>query len=192
MTLRKRMMHLAMGGSLVLTVSFSLSCAQPEPADTPPEARVPPETEMAVPQELGGSEVTGHYEVDREWPKLIHPDWESGRTGGVWAASPDLIFVVQTGELPLLEGPRSRAGAPVRNAVDHPDTRTSEHRFLLYDGEGNLIDSWEEHNHLFVHPHSVKMSPYDPDHVWVVDGTQRIGRLRRTGVGSSRWTASSS
>ena len=62
---------------------------------------------------------------------------------------------LHTGELPVLEGPRSRAGIPVRDAVDHPDTRRTEHRFLIYDREGNLIESWEQHNHLFVHPHSV-------------------------------------
>ena len=171
MTLQKWMTRLAKGGCLVLTASLSVSCAQPEPAEAPSTT----ETAGVQEQEKGGSEVTGHYEVDRDWPQPIHLDWTSGRTGGVWAAAPDRIFVVQTGELPVLEGPRSRAGVPVRNAVDHPETRTTEHRFLLYDGAGNLIESWEQHNHLFVHPHSVKMSPYDPDHVWVVDGRSESG-----------------
>ena len=170
-TLRKRMTRLARGGCLVFTASLWVSCAQPE---APPAAGTAGAQEMQE-MEKGGSEVTGPYEVDRDWPQPIHPDRTSGRTGGIWAASPDLVFVVQTGELPVLEGPRMVGFGPARNAVDHPDTDTSEHRFLLYDGDGNLIESWEQHNHLFVHPHSVKMSPYDPDHVWVVDGRSESG-----------------
>ena len=162
------MTYLVLSGCFALAISFAAACAQPEPAveDAPASG---------VAQEKGGSDVTGHYDVVEDWPKTIEEGWTSARTGGVWALSPDRIFVVMTGELPVLEGPRSMAGVPVRNAVDHPDTKRDRHRFVLLDGDGNLVSSWQHLNHLFVHPHSVKMSPYDPDHVWVVDGRSESG-----------------
>ena len=168
MILQKRMTYLVLSGCFALAISFAAACAQPEPAveDAPASG---------VAQEKGGSDVTGHYDVVEDWPKTIEEGWTSARTGGVWALSPDRIFVVMTGELPVLEGPRSMAGVPVRNAVDHPDTKRDRHRCVLLDGDGNLVSSWQHLNHLFVHPHSVKMSPYDPDHVWVVDGRSESG-----------------
>ena len=167
-TFQKRMTYLAISGCFALAISFAAACAQPEPTTEDAPA-------SGVAQEKGGSDVTGHYDVVEDWPKTIEEGWTSARTGGVWALSPDRIFVVMTGELPVLEGPRSMAGVPVRNAVDHPDTKRDRHRFVLYDGDGNLVSSWQHLNHLFVHPHSVKMSPYDPDHVWVVDGRSESG-----------------
>ena len=171
MILHKRLTFLARGGGIALAAMLVASCAPPSaPAESEPAA------EPAV-TEKGGADVTGPYDVVEDWPKPhpTHPDWTSGRTGGVWAVSPDRIFILQTGELPVLEGPRMAGRAPARNAVDHPDTRKTEHRFIQVDGEGNLIGAWEQHNDLFVHPHSVKMSPYDPDHVWVVDGRSESG-----------------
>ena len=41
---------------------------------------------------------------------------------------------------------------------------------LVFDRQGNLVESWEQHKDLFAHPHSVDMNPYDPDrHVWMID-----------------------
>ena len=125
--------------------------------------------------EKGGSEETGPYDVVPNWPQPLHPDWTWGRTGGVWAESPDRVYVVQTGEIPVATR-HAEGNPPKMHAVDHPDTRTTEHRFLIFNRDGKLIESWEQHNHLFVHPHSVKQSPYDPDkHVWVIDGRSESG-----------------
>lgn len=122
--------------------------------------------------EKGGSEETGPYNVVRNWPQPLHPDWTWGRTSGVWAESPDRVYVIQSGEIPV----KTRGNASRVSAVDHPDTRTTEHRFLVFDRAGKLIESWEQHNHLFVHPHSIKQSPYDPQkHVWVIDGRSDSG-----------------
>ena len=169
----QKLNYLSRSGAVVLAAVFAVGCAQPEaPTETEPVA----ESASAV-TEKGGSDVTGPYDVVEDWPKPhpTHPDWTSGRTGGVWAASPDRIFILQTGELTVLEGPRMIGRGPARNAVDHPDTRTTEHRLIAVDREGNLIEAWDQHNDLFVHPHSVKMSPYDPDHLWVVDGRSESG-----------------
>jgi peptidylamidoglycolate lyase len=45
-----------------------------------------------------------------------------------------------------------------------------EHLLLVVDGKGKLIESWEQWNHLFTHPHGVAIDPNDPErHVWLVD-----------------------
>jgi peptidylamidoglycolate lyase len=42
---------------------------------------------------------------------------------------------------------------------------------MVVDRNGKMITSWEQHNKLFVWPHSVKVNPYDAErHVWIVDG----------------------
>ncbi len=139
--------------------------------------RKPASGAAAASVERGGEEEAGPYEVAADWPLAWDPAWTFGRTGGVWAESPDRVFVIQTGELPMLKGPRSRATIPVRNAVDHPDTRRTMHQFMVFNRAGKLVESWEQHHDLWVHPHSVKMNPYDPEHhIWALDGRSESGK----------------
>jgi len=123
----------------------------------------------------GGSEEAGPYDVVENWPQPPDPEWTWGRTGGVWAESVDRVYIVQTGEIPVAT--RNAGGNPPQmHAVDHPDTRHTK-QFIVVDREGRIIESWEEQaKGRFVHPHSVKQSPYDPDrHVWVTDGRSVSG-----------------
>ena len=114
---------------------------------------------------------TGPYEVVENWPQPLHPDWTWGRTGGIWAESPDRVYVVQNGELPRLPSRTKPDGTPARDAVALEKEHRPEHRFLIFDRRGKLVSSWEQHDHLFIWPHSVKVNPYDPErHVWVIDG----------------------
>jgi len=124
----------------------------------------------------GGDYVSGPYEVAPNWPQPLIPDWTWGRTGGVWAESPDRVFVLQTGMIPTAK--RNGGGNPPKmHAVDHPDTDTTKYRMFIVDRNGKLLESWEQHNKLFVHPHSIKQSPYDPEkHVWVIDGRSESGK----------------
>ena len=48
----------------------------------------------------GGEEISGPYEVVAGWPKPLHSDWVMGRVAGVYAESPDRVYVATTGELP--------------------------------------------------------------------------------------------
>ena len=56
-----------------------------------------------------------------------------------------------------------------------------EHIVTIFNREGKLIDSWEQHNHLFSHPHFITISPYDPNkHVWIVDsGSDQVFKFTR-------------
>lgn len=133
-------------------------------------------TAASVAQEKGGNDETGPYEAVPNWPQPLHGtepgSWGWGRTAAVWAESADRVFVFQDGELPILKRPIGDGGVPVRPAASAADRgeKRMEHILLIFNREGKLIDSWEQHNSLFVRPHSVKISPYDPErYVWLID-----------------------
>jgi len=92
----------------------------------------------AVPGERGGLDVTGPYDVVPNWPKPLstlpgHENWTWGSVQGVFAESPNRVYMVQRGELPNIPRPAARAipeigpslsfpvgQAPFRNASQGP------------------------------------------------------------------------
>ena len=139
------------------------------------------------------------YEAVPNWPQPVHPDgsltW--GRIGAVYAESPNRIYLFQTGEVPpgwlnekdpdapnfprrgSQSASRCEAGGPSKAAGDVepacykgkpiPGSRW-EHIVMVVDGNGKLIESWEQHNNMFGHPHGININPYDPErHVWLTD-----------------------
>ena len=92
----------------------------------------------AVAGEKGGMDITGPYEVVANWPKPMsslpgHENWTWGSVQGVFAESPDRVYVVQRGELPEMQRPPARpipqvgpslsfpvGQAPFRNASQGP------------------------------------------------------------------------
>src|ERR1700752_3792900 len=144
---------------------------------------------------------TGHYKVVENWPKPLpntrhsHDGWTWGSFGGVYAESPDRIWVAMRGELPLPAGvaPWTAYGAlnPSRgNATGNSDGMTAtcgptakrgwerrfEHSIIVFDRQGNLVDDWPHLEQLFSKnpcgrgPHQIKISPYDQaKHVWIID-----------------------
>jgi DNA-binding beta-propeller fold protein YncE len=131
---------------------------------------------VAFAQEKGGENETGPYEIVDGWPQpLGHPGWTWGSQGGVFAESPNRIYVLQRGELPVPEkAPEGYTGG--YGSFGTPATRGTprlENCILIVDGDGKLIESWTQWDHLFAGgrgPHHVKISPYDREkHVWVID-----------------------
>jgi hypothetical protein len=144
---------------------------------------------------------TGHYRVVEGWPKPLpdtrhsHDGWTWGSFGGVYAESPDRIWIAMRGELPLPAGakpwtPYAALTPPRGNSTGNTDGLSStcqpeatrgwerrwEHSIIIVDGEGNLIDEWAHLDKLFSQqpcgrgPHQIKISPYDPEkHVWIID-----------------------
>ena len=152
-----------------------------------------------LPETLDNYE-TGPYEVVLNWPKpLQDTDYTWGRTAGVLAVSADRVFVYQSGELPTLERPIAADGLPIRPAasenldIDGCPCPVSvretglkgrwERVLMIFDRNGDLVDSWERHNDLFVRPHAVKMDPNDPEgHIWIVEqGAQSIYKFTSDG-----------
>ncbi len=144
---------------------------------------------------------TGPYRPVEGWPKPLpdtrhsHDGWTWGSFGGVFAETPDRIWVAMRGELPLPAGAKPWtpyvALNPSRgNAQPNTDglsascepapkrgwERRFEHSIIVFDRNGNMVDEWPHLDKLFAAqpcgrgPHSIKMSPYDPQkHVWIVD-----------------------
>jgi len=134
-----------------------------------------------VMQPKGGEPTTGPYDVAKNWPQppgdqsLGHPGYTWGSQGGVFAESPNRIFMANRGELeippplpPKPPGSESPVGDPppggkpvMRNCI------------VVIDANGKLVEAWTQWDRLFQGgrgPHKIKISPYDPEkHVWVVD-----------------------
>lgn len=135
----------------------------------------------AYAQQKGGEDETGPYDVVPGWPhSLGHPGWTWGSQGGVFAETPNRIFIVQRGELPVPpKAPEGYTGG--YGSFGTPATQGKprlENCILIVDGTGNLIQSWTQMDRLFAGgrgPHKVRINPYDPEkHVWVIDDMQNV------------------
>jgi len=143
----------------------------------------------------------GDYEPVVPWPKPLpdtrhsHAGWTWGSFGGVYAETPDRIWIAMRGELPLPEGaapwtPYVALNPSRGNATGNGDGITAtcgdepkrgwerrfEHSIIVVDREGNLVDEWPHLDPMFSQlpcgrgPHQIKISPYDPEkHVWIID-----------------------
>ena len=154
------------------------------------------------PGEIGGQDLFGGYEVVPEWPKPMsqlpgHEEWTWGSVEGVFAESPDRVFVSQRGELPLIDRPASRpvpgfgfgivfpvgAGGTFRNASgaspENLEYRGAlgvdarwEHNLIVLDSSGSIVEEgvWTQWDAMFRCAHAVHINPFDPEkHVWAVD-----------------------
>jgi DNA-binding beta-propeller fold protein YncE len=143
---------------------------------------------------------TGPYKVAESWPKPLpdtrhsHEGWTWGSFGGVYAESPDRIWIAMRGELPLppgaapwtpyaaLEPPRTSTGngdgisATCQNEPKRGWERRFEHSIFIVNRAGELVGEWPHLDPMFSQlpcgrgPHQIKISPYDPEkHVWIID-----------------------
>ena len=134
-----------------------------------------------APQQKGGGDEFGPYELVANWPENpCGEGYQFGSTAGIFAQTPDRVFIFQRGCLPALTDNsfgRPQSLVPSRNASGfdlsrkEPERRPRwDHSLYIVNRAGKMIDSWEQHNTLFVRPHKVLISPYDPEqHVWLVD-----------------------
>ncbi len=118
-----------------------------------------------------------------ELPKVTRPDARTGADLGRSVSLPatGVPFRNATTSSPpaagasgqLAEEGMSQYIAPIAEggrgfAVD-VDSRW-EHCLVVADAEGNIVEAWTQWDSLFRRPHTVFISPYDPEkHVWVVD-----------------------
>jgi hypothetical protein len=164
-------------------------------AQAPPAAQTTAQTEsspwatLGVPQpEKGGDDITGPYTLSANWPENVcGAGYQGGSVGGVFAETPDRVFVFQRGCLPVIEPgevvpDRNASGFDLsqKDPARHPRW---DHILLIYNRDGKLTESWEQHNKLFVRPHRVKINPNDPQkHVWLIDdGAHSIYKFTNDG-----------
>ena len=123
--------------ALVLAVGLAAGVVlggrlMPSREDAPPPAASA--AYGAVPGAIGAEDVSGPYEVVPGWPKDLgtlpgHEKWTWGGARGIFAESPNRVYLIQGAELPNLPRPQTRllpeigpnvqfplAGLPWRNA----------------------------------------------------------------------------
>ena len=45
-----------------------------------------------------------------------------------------------------------------------------EHCVVVIDRKGNIVETWDQWDSMWIKPHAVHVNPYDPDkHIWIVD-----------------------
>jgi len=139
-------------------------------------------------QQKGGGDITGPYDLVAGWPQnWCGNGFQIGSTAGVWAESPDRVMIFARGCLPALKD--MGEPVPTRNASGYsltspPDRQPRwDHIVNFVDRNGKLIESWEQHNKLFVRPHRILVNPHDPQrHYWLVDdGAHAIYKFTRDG-----------
>lgn len=171
----------------------------------------------AVPGAIGAQDISGPYEVVAGWPQDLaslpgHEEWTYGGARGIFAESPDRVFLLGGGELPNIQRPQMRhltdigpnvlfpvSGLPWRNAnqatppgsggarqdpsIGMDVWRGSEplfremgidarwhHSIMVVNREGEIIEDWTQWDDLLKRPHSIYISPYDPEkRIWIVD-----------------------
>jgi hypothetical protein len=176
----------------------------------------------AVPDAIGAQDVSGPYQVQEGWPKDIstlpgHENWTWGAGQGIFAESPNRVYLVSRGELPNLKRPQVKrfpdvgpsvqfpiGGLPWRSATatalpgaggtgqdpakgmelwrgGQPPYREVgvdarwEHCLTVVDAQGNIVEQWTQWDKMMKRPHSVYVSPYDPQkHVWLVDDHMHV------------------
>ena len=77
------------------------------------------------PGRKGGQDTFGHYAVVADWPKPLsqlpgHAAWTYGAGQSVFAVTPDRVFVLQRGELPVLERPATRRIRDIGPSLEFP------------------------------------------------------------------------
>jgi NHL repeat len=130
----------------------------------------------ALLQEKGGEEETGPYAVVENWPApWAQKGYIWGSQPGVFAQTPNRIFIAARGELKLPDTlPRGFNGiwGSLNQRATEPKAEM-RNCILVVDGSGKLIESWTQWDKLFEGgggPHKIRISPYDPEkHVWVVN-----------------------
>ena len=122
------------------------------------------------------------YDVVEGWHKpFAKQGFAFGGNSGIFAESPDRIFIAQRGEtrLPIPIPPEfaGYAGSLGINTLSATDLRTWQNCLYTIDGDGNVIDIWDQWDYLCAGsegpgPHRLRISPYDPERrVWVVNET---------------------
>jgi len=144
----------------------------------------------AFSQKDAGWYFTGAYEVDTHWPQNpCGAGYQIGSSVGIFAESPDLIFVFARGCLPVNDDNwgspvaivPSRDAAPYSLQRDDP-ARHPKWTYVLYilDSEGRLVDNWDQHNHMFVRPQRIEQRRFALRECLVGDrpGHQQAGQSK--------------
>ena len=122
------------------------------------------------------------YNIISGWHKpFAEEGFAFGGSSGVFAESPNRIFVAQRGETRLPDPIPAEfsgfAGSIGINVLFATDLRVWEHCLYTLDGDGNVREMWDQWDHLCEGsdgpgPHRLRINPYDPERrVWLGNET---------------------
>ncbi len=122
------------------------------------------------------------YNVVRAWHKPFQqPGYAFGGNSGVFAESPDRIFVAMRGEYrlpnPVPADFSQHAGTIGVNVLNAVDGRVWRNCLYTLDRNGAVKERWTQWDRLCEGssgpgPHRIRISPYDPERrVWVINET---------------------
>ena len=122
------------------------------------------------------------YDIVRGWQKpFSEPGFAFGGNSGVFAESPDRIFIAQRGEFqvptPIPAEFAGFAGSIKFNVLSAVDRRVWKNCLYTLDANGRAKERWTQWDHLCEGsagpgPHRIRISPYDPARrVWVINET---------------------
>ena len=183
----------------LMTAVVLVACAPESTAPETEQASPTATPEAAALQDVEPVDL-GDYEVVENWPRplpdddLSHEGWTWGSASGVWAETPDKVWVGQRAEIQLPPGVPSftcgclldprRTNTGRRPYAGNPyDYEMRRHHIIFaVDREGNTIEEWLQHDEYLTPPrgsglgevgrgpHKILINPYDPEkHIWVVD-----------------------
>ncbi|MDP3720003.1 MAG: hypothetical protein Q8T13_19755 [Acidobacteriota bacterium] len=130
----------------------------------------------------GGPVGPSPYDVVRGWQKpFAAPGYAFGGNSGVFAESPDRIFIAQRGEFrlpdPVPPAYAGFAGSLKMNVLSLVDRREWRNCLYTLDRDGNVKERWTQWDYLCEGsggpgPHRIRISPYDKERrVWVINET---------------------
>src|SRR5256885_7276503 len=91
----------------------------------PAEAQAPATSFSAVPGAVGEQDISGPYQVQQGWPKDLatlpgHDKWTYGSARGIFAESPNRVFLLGGAELPAMRRPPTKLHPEIGPNVQLP------------------------------------------------------------------------
>jgi hypothetical protein len=173
-------MKMRIVAALAAVITLIASAPRPQAQSQPP-AQGQGRGQQPAPQATGPVGPSP-YEVVRGWHKpFSEPGYAFGGNSGIFAESPNRIFIAQRGEAklpnPVPPNFMGFAGSIGINVLTKAELRVWRNCLYTVDANGKVKERWTQWDKLCEGsdgpgPHRIRISPYDPEHkVWVVNET---------------------
>jgi hypothetical protein len=129
----------------------------------------------ALAQQKGGLDETGPYQAAAGWYKPPINGWDQPVISVVVDNSNRIIIGAGDQSVTQPNAPIIDMDGSVRKERSTTSTKpaaekTHAHQIMVLDGTGKTIETWSQWDARIDQPHSIYISPYDPErHVWVVN-----------------------
>src|SRR5258708_1215087 len=113
------------GLSLAVAVAVGIAAGRLVNPQAEAQTAARPVSFSAVPGAVGAEDVSGPYDVQEGWPKDLatlpgHDKWTFGSARGIFAESPNRVFLLGGAELPNMRRPQTRLLTDVGPNVQFP------------------------------------------------------------------------